>query len=97
VEQQITALARAGAVECRRGAAGGCALARPAAEVTVRDIVLAVHGEILDVPLQTDSAAAEAWQLAAGALEDHLSTIDLASLAARQRELDAASAPMYYI
>lgn len=97
VEQQITALARAGVVECRRGAAGGCALARPADQVSARDVVLAVHGEVLDVPLQTDSAAAEAWQHAAAALEEHLSAVDLATLAARQRELDAAASPMYYI
>ena len=30
VEQQFTGLARAGIVDCRRGAGGGCALLRPA-------------------------------------------------------------------
>ena len=34
VEQQVTLLAREGIVECRRGASGGCALAREATEVT---------------------------------------------------------------
>ncbi len=97
VEQQVTALARAGVVECRRGAAGGCALARPAEQISVGDVVLALDGEVLDVPRQSTSAAAEVWQRAALELETFLAGVDLATVAVRQRELDASSAPMYYI
>ena len=50
VEQQVTVLARAGIVECRRGASGGCTLARAASAVTVLDVVEAVQGDVLDVP-----------------------------------------------
>lgn len=97
VEQQITQLARAGVVECRRGSSGGCALARPAEQVSVADVVLALHGEIIDVPHVSGSAAAEVWSEVAGRSGDWLAEVDLATVAMRQRELDAAAAPMYYI
>lgn len=97
LEQQISTLARAGIVQCRRGAAGGCSLARAAEDISVREVVLALDGEILDVPHQRDSASAELWQQVSFALADLLGGFTLADLAARQRELDASSAPMYYI
>jgi Rrf2 family protein len=97
VEQQITALARAGIVRCRRGAAGGCALARSAREITVFDVVQAVQGEVLDVPHVTGSAASALWSEAADQLSGFLGTVDLAALAQRQRDLDGAAATMYWI
>lgn len=97
VEQQITALARAGVVVCRRGASGGCALSRPSDEITVHEIVSALQGEILDVPHQADTATAEMWAAAEQALAHYLESVTLADLAARQRELDSLHAPMYYI
>jgi Rrf2 family protein len=97
VEQQVTALARAGIVACRRGAAGGCSLSRQAEAITVRDVVLALHGEVLDVPRRRDSASSELWQQASGVLDGFLTQVTLADLAHRQRELDAASVAMYYI
>lgn len=97
VEQQVTALARAGIVQCRRGAGGGCSLARRAAEISLADVVSAIHGEVLDVPRQPGSAAAEAWEKVAGGLDELLSGITLADLAVRQRELDAERQPMYFI
>ena len=97
VEQQVTALARAGIVRCRRGAAGGCALARSAREITVFDVAEAVQGEILDVPHVTGSAASQLWSEAAEELSRFLVTVSLATLAERQRELDGAAATMYWI
>lgn len=97
VEQQFTTLARAGVVTCKRGASGGCALARPPALISVRDVVIALEGDVIDVPHVNGSAAAEVWQHGAAVLGDHLATVDLESLAVRQRELDAQLAPMYYI
>lgn len=97
VEQQFSALARAGLVDCRRGAGGGCALARPAEEITAGDIVRAVQGVVLDVPKVSDSAVSEMWSASAAALAQALDETDLASLARRQKELDAQAAPMYYI
>jgi len=97
VEQQVTQLSHSGIVSCRRGATGGCALGRPSDEIPVREVVLALHGDVLDVPHQPDSATAELWQGAAVSLAEYLGTVTVADLATRQRELDAASAPVYYI
>ncbi|NTU71373.1 MAG: Rrf2 family transcriptional regulator [Coriobacteriia bacterium] len=97
VEQQITALSRAGIVNCRRGASGGCALARPSKDVSVFDIVRAVQGEVLDVPRVTGSAASALWQEAADELGRHLQGVTLEDLAKRQRELDGSAASMYWI
>jgi Rrf2 family protein len=97
VEQQFTALARAGLVDCRRGAGGGCSLARPADEISVAEIVRAVQGTILDVPHVTGSAVSEMWAASTATLESALEEISLAGLAKRQKELDAESSPMYYI
>lgn len=97
VEQQMTALARAGIVRCRRGATGGCALARSAREVTVLEVVRAVQGEVLDVPRVTGSAASDLWADAAEKLAGFLGDVSLAELAARQRELDRVTTPMYWI
>lgn len=102
-EQQLTALARAGIVECRRGGGGGCSLTRPAGEVTLADVVTAVEGGVLDVPHTAMSATAEAWASAGLALGDALAGLTLADVAVRQRELDAEAeresrvAPMYHI
>jgi Rrf2 family protein len=97
VEQQITALARAGIVRCRRGASGGCALARESRDVTVFDVVEAVQGEVLDVPHVTGSAASAFWADAADELAGFLGTVSLEDLAQRQRDLDGAAVSMYWI
>jgi Rrf2 family protein len=97
VEQQFTALSHAGIVACRRGATGGCALARPASEITATDVVRALHGDILDIPRHSGSASVELWAGAADVLEMHLSGVSIADLARRQRSLDSQTQPMYYI
>lgn len=97
VEQQFSALARAGVVDCRRGAGGGCALARPAAEITVGDVVRALQRTALDVPHVTGSAVSEMWSAASVSLESLFDETTLEELATRQRALDAEAAPMYYI
>jgi Rrf2 family protein len=97
LEQQMTGLARRGLVECRRGTGGGCRLTRPASEISVREIVVAVQGEVLDVPQTTGSATAEFWVGADAALGEYLAETKLADLALRQSELDAEMEPLYYI
>jgi Rrf2 family protein len=97
VEQQLTALVAAGIVRSVRGPGGGFALDRPAEGVSMRDVVLALQGDVLDVPKMTGSAVAEAWQNATRALGDALDDVNLAALAERQRELDAGASTMYYI
>jgi len=97
VEQQVTALARAGLVVCRRGAGGGCTLARPPAEISVADVVDALEGATLDVPHVTGSVASEVWANAADHLRSALSAVTLADLVERQAELDADRGPEYVI
>lgn len=97
VEQQITALSRVGVVRCRRGAAGGCSLARAAGDVTVLDVVQAVQGDVLDVPHVTGSAASEMWSDVAHEMARFLGTVSLSELAQRQRDIDGAKASMYWI
>lgn len=97
VEQQVSALARAGIVRSSRGASGGYALAADPATVTALDVVLALQGDVIDVPQQHDSAAAALWQSMASAAEEHLATTTLADLLEAQRRLDASSGPEYYI
>jgi len=97
VEQQLTALVAAGIVRSVRGPGGGFSLERPADEISMRDVVLALQGDVLDVPKMTGSAVAEAWQRATVTLGDALGQVSLADLAERQRELDVETATMYYI
>jgi len=96
-------LKRAGIVASVRGAAGGYRLARPAAEITLRDIQAAVDGAVEPVaPVttglargsRTAAALAAAWDDAARAETETLAAITLADLAARSRE---AGQSMYYI
>lgn len=97
VEQQVSALARAGIVTSRRGPAGGFALARAATEIDVRSVVMALQGEVIDVPHQQHSATAELWQGLAQVAEEYLNSTSIATLVERQRQLDVSAAPMYYI
>jgi Rrf2 family protein len=97
LELQVSALKSAGLVRCRRGAGGGCALARSAADITVADVLRAVEGTVLDVPKNPASATAEAWTRAASVLEDELASVTLADLATRQSALEAESVPLYFI
>lgn len=97
VEQQLTALVAAGIVRSVRGPGGGFSLNRPADQISMRDVILALQGDVLDVPRMTGSAVAEAWQDATRALGDALGGVSLAKLAERQRELDAETSTMYYI
>lgn len=97
VELQATSLAKAGLITCRRGTGGGCALARPAGSITLVDVVEAVEGTLLDIPMRSDSASAETWANVAATVQRELSEVTLAGLASRQREIDAERSPMYFI
>ena len=58
LENILADLRRAGLVRSQRGADGGYWLARPAAEVTVADVIRAVEGPLADVhgiPPETSS------------------------------------------
>lgn len=88
LEQLFATLRRAGILRSQRGVKGGYSLARPAAEITVLQLV-----ELLDGPL---GAGAEGiFALAAAAASATLGEATVASIA--EDEIRAAGAPMYYI
>ena len=102
LEQQVTALRKAGLVNSRRGAGGGCALARPADRITVAEAIEALEGPIIDVPGDRDSATEtrvvrELWARAGADLKRMLSTTSVADLVARKKQLDESRSPMFYI
>ena len=97
VEQQLTAMSKRGLVRCHRGAGGGCSLARPAEAISLGQVVRAVQGTVLDVPHASGSAASEVWGRVADGLAASMDAVSLASLAARQRELDEMSDLIYHI
>ena len=103
LEQVFAALRRAGVVRSRRGAAGGYALAKPAGEITVLDVVATLDG----VPSPAECTqglcdrmdscgAASVWIEAQAALEQVLGGTTIGDLLAREDSL-RERAPMYHI
>jgi Rrf2 family protein len=68
LENILRDLRRAGIVESRRGQAGGYALARPADEITIADIIRAVEGPLANVRGQAPESLA--YPGAAGKLRE---------------------------
>jgi Rrf2 family protein len=90
LENILTELRRAGIVRTRRGADGGYQLARPAAEITVADVLRAVEGPLAAVQgnrpesLEYAGAAAhlpEVWVALRANLRSVLEHVTLADLA----------------
>ncbi len=103
LEQVFAALRRGGIVRSRRGASGGYTLARPADDVTVLDVVVALDG----VPSPAECShhgceqvdrcgASSVWIEARQALEHVLSETTIGDLVRREDALREA-APMYHI
>jgi Rrf2 family cysteine metabolism transcriptional repressor len=101
--QILLQLKRAGLVTSVRGVGGGYRLARPAAEITLRDIHSAVEGRPEVVAPVTEHLAGKsriaaavlaAWEGAAEAEAEALEGVSLADLIIRSREPDQT---MYYI
>jgi Rrf2 family iron-sulfur cluster assembly transcriptional regulator len=95
LEQLFSHLRRAGIVESTRGPGGGYSLGRPAAEISVADIVSAV-----DEPLDGVGAEAaegnptrELWQRLNAVMLEHMRAITLASLVAEQLAKGVAVEP----
>jgi Rrf2 family protein len=88
LEQLFATLRRAGVLRSQRGVKGGYSFARPAASVTVLELV-----ELLDGALGHGSSGVffEAAQAAASVLAE----ATVASVA--EQEIQAAGAPMYHI
>ncbi len=88
LEQLFATLRRAGMLRSQRGVGGGYSLARPAAEITVLEIV-----ELLDGPL--GRGATGVFAAAAEAARAVLSSSTIADV--MEAEARATGAPMYHI
>jgi Rrf2 family protein len=92
LENILVELRRAGLVSSRRGAEGGYSLARPAAEITLADVIRAVEGPIATVrgarpeTVSYTGAAAplrDVWIELRGAMREVLETTTLADVVER--------------
>jgi Rrf2 family protein len=90
LEVTLGELRHSGIVASRRGAEGGYWLARPAADITVADVLVALEGSLIDVrsaPSEDDhrravhAVTALVWSSAEAGLDDLLGAITLADLA----------------
>ena len=103
--QIIIPLRGAGLVSGRRGAGGGYTLSRAPSEITVRDVVEVLEGDISLVPCTGDPsacsrrgacAATEVWQKLAGDMSrvlDSYTFKDLAAAARRKAAEDGEDTP----
>jgi Rrf2 family protein len=84
-------------VKSVRGKEGGYLLARPAAEITLGDVLRAIHGEVFDSPALSDSQCPpelrRAWTKLQRALNDAANSITFQHLL----EESAEKEKMYYI
>jgi Rrf2 family protein len=90
LENIMTELRRSGLVRSQRGSEGGYWLSRPAAEITIADVIRAVEGPLVDVrgqaaeELAYEGAAAplrEVWVALRSSLRSVLETVTLADVA----------------
>jgi FeS assembly SUF system regulator len=93
VRKVLKTLAHAGIVGSLRGTHGGYALARPAADITVADVVIAVEGPIAVTECASEATAGACdlegrcnvqgpWQRISAAIRDALAGLTLADMAA---------------
>lgn len=91
LENILAELRHAGIVESRRGAEGGFLLARPAAEITLADIIRAIDGPLAGVSgqrpekLEFEGAAAplrDVWVAVRASLREVLEHVTLADVVA---------------
>ena len=97
----VANMARAGLLECTPGRGGGCRLARPAAEITVAEVVAALEGSLeLDRCSIDDRRCADreqhcgmhrTWSAAHADLIANLSGLTLAEAARREQVDERAS------
>ncbi|MGM0702541.1 MAG: SUF system Fe-S cluster assembly regulator [Pseudomonadota bacterium] len=90
VSKTLKMLVRAGLLESRRGAQGGYSLARPASQITARDIITAIEGPVAmtecsqadgDCDLVSVCGVADNWQRVSLAIRTLLDSVTLAHLA----------------
>ncbi len=80
IEQLLAALKGAGLVNSVRGCAGGHVLAKPAAQITMYDIVRALEGVASSATTTGGGAACQVWEGLGQAVADYLEARTLAGL-----------------
>jgi len=97
--QLASALKAAGLVNAQRGVKGGFALARPAEEISVKDIVCVLEGniELVDCTgcAREDCLTSDIWKEASRAIEQVLSSYKLSDMAARAGRMRAGQKKGY--
>ena len=95
--QILIELKAKGIAKSVRGKEGGYLLARPPAEISLGDVLRAVHGEVFDTPALTDTNCAPelraAWQRLKSALDAAADKITFQQLLDESAEKEK----MYYI
>lgn len=97
VQKLVSKLSNAGLIESARGTGGGFRLARPAAAITLADIVEAVEGPIAltacvdggkhDCCVEETCRVKPHWNVVNGAVKGALAGVSLASLSANVSEI----------
>lgn len=92
VQKLVSRLSSAGLIESARGTGGGFRLARPAAAITLADIIEAVEGPIAmtacvdegrhDCAIEENCRVKPHWNVVNGAVRGALAGVSLASLSA---------------
>ncbi|BBC71493.1 SUF system Fe-S cluster assembly regulator [Altererythrobacter sp. B11] len=103
VQKLVSLLGRAGLLRSVRGAGGGLQLARPAAAITLADIVEAVEGPIAltacvesgkhDCALESNCTVRPHWSVVNAALRGALADVPLSRLAGRPVAQPAGEIP----
>jgi Rrf2 family transcriptional regulator, iron-sulfur cluster assembly transcription factor len=86
LEQLFSRLRRQGMVESTRGPGGGYTLGRPAAQISVADVVAAVDDPLDTNPdeVRADGMSHRLWRHLDGVMMEHMATISLQSLVDEQ-------------
>lgn len=95
VEQVFAALRRAGVLNSQRGVKGGYMLGRPAADISVLEVVEAVDGPIAAGAADDDCAVSALWAEGAQQLGQVFGQVSIADVL--EREARRAEAPMFHI
>ena len=107
LEQQLTALKRAGLVNSQRGSPGGCSLAKDPAKISVLEVIEALDGPVINMECLVSREQAcskdsccvvqELWFQSQVKLKEFLQSVTIEDLTKRQQEIQGTKSLMYYI
>ncbi len=90
LEQILIQLKKAGLVRSARGATGGYALEKPSEQISLKDVVEAVEGEVLffDPSLSPNASIVKVWMEIEGEFQEKLQSISIQDLVHRKIQED---------